>query len=900
MDPNDKIKEATRYINECKWWLTIIRGTGQKPKAPLFEGWPDFCPSVEVVQTYLSTNWDAGIGINLGGSHLFDVEADSEAGEALLDDLCRGHEFPCWQSRRGKHRLFLAAEGELFVKDSATLIEFRTGRHQSVLPPSVIDGTAYRWITDPFTVPVPPLPEGLRQFYEERRPKKSPATKDATTHESYEFRDHYDYLLRGFDLLKEVRQAGLLLAVDSPDQVGNIPCFVPEKLRSRPDHHPSGVFNLKSGVLRDFANGKNHGFFRVMEALTGKHWQDIMEPLDKQAAAVHGRPHSRRISKPTVWTDDRQSLDTARTKLNHYFDEQLDREPRPKTLHVIKGPPGLGKTFGLCGKLTEKHKRAVILTLENELADHHSNLLPQAKRMPVLRKDGCILPDEYEATSRRGFQPSQGFPCHGCKIGTRNCQYLMKFAGLESAEQLCCAAVYHTHDDFYASHGNENRPIVVFDENCIDLLLEPVATDLDDWRAWLKMASQSGQDVERIRSLVGWLGEAENKFLLQDNQKYLPVEVPTEMKGQIESDVGPWLNANAHRFPKVTNLYREAVYLLTQPDSHVLFERCEGQKQDIARIRFRMRHLLPEDKEVYVLDATANEDLLRAIAPGWDIRVWECPPIEQAGRITQIMDYDLSRNRIRREVNGHEDDNPSWLPQVVDHILDKHGPAALISFKEVINGTTDLVSLLKHKDKIVRLDNFPCRGHSFDEKTLIIIGTPYKDEACVWEFAMALWGKDQLPESQYVRLNEPYGDFVSSCRRHEENHLKPIQEFILTADLVQAIGRVRPLQNEVQVFVMSNAPIHNWQVEQRMATEMFEIQWQKRSDAAENKRRYFNAASELLKTGKFYGNKDVCEQIEMAIRTGQQYWSEYRASIKMPVEEQQGRIRLKVPPVLIF
>ena len=80
-----------------------------------------------------------------------------------------------------------------------------------------------------------------------------------------------------------------------------------------------------------------------------------------------------------------QEGEAGRTKLNQYFDEQLDREPRPKTLHVIKGPPGLGKTFSLCGKLTEKHKRAVILTLENELADHHSLLLPQAKRMPVLR-----------------------------------------------------------------------------------------------------------------------------------------------------------------------------------------------------------------------------------------------------------------------------------------------------------------------------------------------------------------------------------------------------------------------------------------------------------------------------------------------------------------------------------
>ncbi len=896
MDPTEKIKEATRYIDECGWWLTITRGFGDKPKAPIFAGWPDLRPPVELVQTYLASNWDAGIGINLGGSRLFDVEADSDDGEALLDDLCRGYEFPCWQSRRGKHRLFLADEGDIFVKDSVTLIEFRTGRHQSVLPPSVINGTTYQWITDPFTVPVPPLPDGLRQFYEDRRPKGASAAQITTCRDGFEFRDHFDYLLKGFDLLKEVRLAGLRLAADSPDQNGNVLCFVPEKLRGRPDNHPSGLFNVKSGSLLDFADGKNFGFIRVMATLKGEDWRQTLARFEQRAGPLHGRPHSRRVSLPSHWTEERQSLEDARTMLNQYFDEQLDREPRPKTLHIIKGPPGLGKTFGLCGKLAEKTKRAVILTLENELADHHRTLLPQAMRMPVLRKDGCILPDEYEATSRRGFQPSQGSPCQRCKIGPQKCPYLLKFGSLQSAEQLCCAAVYHTHADCYSSHGNENRPIVIFDENCIDLLLEPVSTDLDDWRAWLKMASQSGQDVERFRSLVEWLGVNENKFLLKTTPKFLPLEIPSELKGPIETDLLAWLNANAHRFPNVRNLYRESMYLLSQPGSHVLFERCEGPKQETAKIRFRIRHPLPEEKEVFVLDATANEDLLRAIAPEWDIRVWECPAIQQAGRITQIMDYDLSRNRIRREVSGHEPDNPSWLPQVVDRLLEKHGPAALISFKEVVDGKTDLLSLLKHRDKIVRLDNFPCRGHTFDEKTLIVIGTPYKDEACVWEFAMALWGKDGLPESEYRRHEEIYVDFRASNRCHEEENLRPIKDFILSADLVQAIGRVRPLQNDVQVFVLSNAVITGWQVHQRMATELFDIRWHKRADAADNQKRYNEAANALLNTGEYFGNKQVCAQIDMPVRTGQQYWSIFKTSCPTPLEHKQGFVRPQAPP----
>lgn len=904
MNQKSKIKEAIRYIEECNWWLTIIRGIGNKPKAPIFDGWPDYRPSIEVVETYLSQHWDAGIGINLGGSKIIDVEADSDEGEAFLNDLCRGHDFPCWQSRRGKHRLFLLEEGDQFFKDDTTKIEFRTGRHQSVLPPSVINGVGYRWINDPFTVPVPSMPEGLRQFYEERRLKRTRTSSPTTAYDDYQFRDHFDYLLRNIDLLKHLKLAGLKFVVDVPDRNGNIPCFVPEKIRGYPDHRPSGLFNVKSGVLRDFADGKNYGFFRVMAALTGQDCQDLFRAYEKGIGKVHGRPHSRRINPPSIWTEERQSLDEARTNLNQYFDEQLNREAQPRTLHIIKGPPGLGKIYGLCGKFAEKNKRAIILTLENELADHHSNLLPQARRMPVLRKEGCILPEDYESTSRRGFQPSKGFPCNGCKIGVNNCQYLIKFGSLLSAEQLCCAAVYHTHADFYSSHGNSNRPIVVFDENCIDLLLEPIVTEIEDWQAWLQMISQSDENTDAIRSLIEWMARLQVEFLLQtpaEKVKFLPVEIPAELKRDVSSSrLETWLNKNADKYPKIQNLYRESVYLLSQPASHVLLERIEGEKHDTVRIRFRMKHSLPEDKEVFILDATANVDLIRAIAPDWDVKVWECPLIEQAGQIIQIMDYDLSRNRIRREVNSYEPDNPTWLPQVIDHILEQHGPAALISFKEVIDGRTDLISLLKNRDRITRLENFPCRGHTFDEKTLIVIGTPYKDEACVWELAMALWGKDQLPDSAYTRLLETNGDFISSNRRHEEDHLKPIQEFILSADLVQAIGRVRPLQNEGKVFVLSNAPIPDWKVEQRMASEMFDIKWHKRADAAENQKQYFRAASKLLQSGKFFGNKDICEKIEMSLRTGQDYWTEYKSTIKAPIEEQQGRIRLKVPAVLIF
>ena len=139
-----RIAAATRYIDELGWALAFVHGSGEKAKAPIYPGWPDLRPTPEVVQEVLGFDYSAGIGLNLGGSGLVDVEGDSPEAEAKLDDLCKGLTFPSWASRRSKHRLFLRQPEIDYLK--AGPIEFRTGRHQSVLPPSVIATVEYRWL----------------------------------------------------------------------------------------------------------------------------------------------------------------------------------------------------------------------------------------------------------------------------------------------------------------------------------------------------------------------------------------------------------------------------------------------------------------------------------------------------------------------------------------------------------------------------------------------------------------------------------------------------------------------------------------------------------------------------------------------------------------------------------
>lgn len=290
-----RIAEASRYVSELDWALTFVHGTGEKAKAPVFPGWPDLRPTPEIVREVLSFDWDTGIGLNLGASGLVDVEGDSPEAEVILDDLCRGLSFPCWVSRKSKHRLFLR-QPEIDHLDAKELkIEFRTGRHQSVLPPSVIAGTEYRWIVNPFEVRPQPLPEQVVSFYEELRRKPTTKTEGdrKPAERRWPYRDQRDYVLRQFDLQAEAEKAGVRFAWSQPDANGNIACFVPSQLRGGDeDQNASGVFNVFNGVLRDFAAEKNHLFFNVMAALTGEPWQDVFARYEAEADAISGRPHT--------------------------------------------------------------------------------------------------------------------------------------------------------------------------------------------------------------------------------------------------------------------------------------------------------------------------------------------------------------------------------------------------------------------------------------------------------------------------------------------------------------------------------------------------------------------------------------------------------------------------------
>lgn len=130
-----------------------------KSKLPCIDKWQERATTDEAEIGHWWQRWpNANIGVQLGPkSRIIDVECDTKEAEQILLKAF-GNDVPvvpCYEGKRGKHRLFRFLDGQLppaaVVKCAG--IEFRTGDGgkgaYSLFPPSIHpDGMPYRWLID--------------------------------------------------------------------------------------------------------------------------------------------------------------------------------------------------------------------------------------------------------------------------------------------------------------------------------------------------------------------------------------------------------------------------------------------------------------------------------------------------------------------------------------------------------------------------------------------------------------------------------------------------------------------------------------------------------------------------------------------------------------------------------
>lgn len=136
----------------------------ENTKIPLCKGWVSNWDK-NFVREKLKKFPQCNIGVLLGD--IIDVEGDSHEANKILLDIIKDYPHPTYKSNKSIHHLFLNPIDNLNHYEW-NKIEFRGHGHQSVLPPSRVYESSYKWLGN-FKFPVPAMPEELLTFLNNKR-----------------------------------------------------------------------------------------------------------------------------------------------------------------------------------------------------------------------------------------------------------------------------------------------------------------------------------------------------------------------------------------------------------------------------------------------------------------------------------------------------------------------------------------------------------------------------------------------------------------------------------------------------------------------------------------------------------------------------------------------------------
>lgn len=147
------LKSFEIYVNNGLKPIALHKNT----KIPVLKNWNCWDKESNFNQLkYDKTN----IGLLLGD--IVDVEGDSEIANDTINDLIGNYQHPIYKSKKSYHHFFINPDPDLTILKFND-IEFRGKNHQSVIPPSQVDGIDYKWVHLLF--PIPEMPKSLYDFY---------------------------------------------------------------------------------------------------------------------------------------------------------------------------------------------------------------------------------------------------------------------------------------------------------------------------------------------------------------------------------------------------------------------------------------------------------------------------------------------------------------------------------------------------------------------------------------------------------------------------------------------------------------------------------------------------------------------------------------------------------------
>jgi hypothetical protein len=589
-------------------------------------------------------------------------------------------------------------------------------------------------------------------------------------------------------------------------------------------------------------------------------------------------------------------------------------------VRLIAAPTGCGKTMaaaqhvarvGSTVWLADRHEdvEAAVSAIE----DYGGNV---GRVLPLRGKTGdvpnCLHPETIEYWQASGYSYLPGYCKKVCARGSciSECPFIVSIAELEHADTIVVTKALASKQGFFSKFGNATRKTAVLDEDPIGLLRPLIKITRDDLARYQQTlngieeklkgddrtaALQQLRDSRRIADWC-WRQIGAQSPYVQPTAADVPSSLrPSKtvlgMTKALRKQGAKELRNEFYRLMRkdpqgtVRNVYRDLSDLIRRAAGKVAFVTHE-------MVFFHLRLSVPRKKNVLVLDATGNPDLLRPLFHPRPVEVLCNEPVAPSGRVIQFMDANGPRSYLNKV--------PKKLVGIIDGIGDMHtsGTIVLISHKSCVDA---LAKASRHEDRIKTAYFGALRGRNDLEPNPkriiachIVAGSPKTTEEARQQLALAVYGRSILPFAGLATVRRPIIGLVPQelaerdgqsriwevrIKGYSDPGMQAIYEHTVTAELTQAADRARVLiHQDARVYLVTNEPSARlWFAEMCYAGDLLDLSGRPRSDFEENYAAYEKKEVELLNAGGCIGNADVCRAMgREKSGAGWRYWQTFK------------------------
>jgi hypothetical protein len=202
---------------------------------------------------------------------------------------------------------------------------------------------------------------------------------------------------------------------------------------------------------------------------------------------------------------------------------------------------------------------------------------------------------------------------------------------------------------------------------------------------------------------------------------------------------------------------------------------------DTSTIYFIKNNSLPANKKVIIMSATADKEMYARLV-GDRLRFYDISNVQMMGIIEQDNTYSFSRSSLTSEK----------CQKYAQRVAGDDPVLTYMGYKHLFDNPVDLM----HFGKLSGFDDLTGQN-------ITVVGTPHQNPIVYLLFATAL-GIDFKPKDfrMAVQLVERHG-IRYPLNTYDHEGLRNLQLFFIESEIIQAVGRARPLRNPVLIKLLS-------------------------------------------------------------------------------------------------